>query len=176
MSLLIEHVIIYHIGGNLKNGKQFAVFLVEKEGFTCKKQLLKIFFNILKLETQAFGRHNYHYADLVLFMLLPNFKIYIVKKQNHLAAFNLVKFSKSFSYAHILLLAVDTANRRQHLATKLLKYVIDLSSIKQIVLEVRKDNLVAQNLYKSLCFKAIKTKHNFYKHPKCDALVMQRKI
>ena len=94
----------------------------------------KDFSDILKLETQAFGRHNYHYADLVLFMLLPNFKIYIVKKQNHLAAFNFVKFSKSFSRAHILLLAVDKTNRRQHLATNLLKYVIDLSSTKQIVL------------------------------------------
>ena len=136
----------------------------------------KDFSDILKLETQAFGRHNYHYVDLVLFMLLPNFKIYIVKKQDHLAAFNLVKFGKSFSRAHILLLAVDTAHRRQHLATNLLKYIIDLSSTKQIVLEVRKDNLVAQNLYKSIGFKAIKIKHHFYKHPKCDALIMQRKI
>lgn len=136
----------------------------------------KDLFDILKLETQAFGKHNYHYADLVLFMLLPNFKIYIVKKQNHLAAFNIVKFSKSFSRTHILLLAVDKTNRRQHLATNLLKYIIDLSSTKQIILEVRKDNSAAQNLYKSLGFKAIKTKHNFYKHPKCDALIMQRKV
>lgn len=132
--------------------------------------------DILKLETQAFGGHNYHYIDLVLFMLLPNFKIYIIKKQDHLAAFNIVKFSKSVSRAHILLLAVNKSNRRQHLATNLLKYIIDLSSTKQVVLEVRKDNLIAQNLYKSLGFKAIKTKHNFYKHPKCDALIMQRKV
>lgn len=136
----------------------------------------KDLFDILKLETQAFGRHNYHYVDLVLFMLLPNFKIYMIKKQDHLSAFNIVKFSKSFSRAHILLLAVNKTNRRQHLATNLLKYIIDLSSTKQVVLEVRKDNLVAQNFYKSLGFKAIKTKHNFYKHPKCDALIMQRKI
>lgn len=109
-------------------------------------------------------------------MLLPNFKIYIIKKQNHLAAFNLVKFSKSFSLVHILLLAVDKSNRRQHLATNLLKYVINLSDIRYVVLEVRKDNSVAQNLYKSLGFKTVKTKHNFYKHPKCDALIMQRKV
>lgn len=136
----------------------------------------KDLFDILKLETQAFGRHNYHYLNLVLFMLLPNFKIYIIKKQNHLAAFNIVKFSKSFSRAHILLLAVDKTNRRHHLATNLLKYIINLSNIKQIILEVCKDNSVAQNLYKSLGFKTIKTKHNFYKHPKCDALIMRRKV
>lgn len=93
-----------------------------------------------------------------------------------MAAFNLVKFSKSFSRAHILLLAVNKTDRRQHLATNLLKYIIDLSSTKQIILEVRKDNLIAQNLYKSLGFKTVKTKHNFYKHPKCDALIMQRKV
>lgn len=136
----------------------------------------KDLFDILKLETQAFGRHNYRYADLVLFTFLSNFKIYIIKKQNHLAAFTIVKFSKSFSCAHILLLAVDKTNRRQHLATNLLKYVINLSNIRYVVLEVRKDNLIAQNLYKSLGFKTIKTKHNFYKHPKCDALIMQRKV
>lgn len=136
----------------------------------------KDLFDILKLETQAFGRHNYHYADLVLFMLLPHFKIYIVKKQDHLAAFNIVKFSKSLSRVHILLLAVNKINRRQHLATNLLKYLINLSNTKQVVLEVRKDNSVAQNLYKSLGFKTIKTKHNFYKRPKCDALIMQRKV
>ena len=176
MSLLIEHVIIYHIGGNFKNGKTVCRFSCLESRFNMQEATFKDFFDILKLETQAFGRHNYHYADLVLFMLLPNFKIYIVKQHDHLAAFNLVKFSKSFSRAHILLLAVDTANKRQHLATNLLKYIIDLSSTKQIVLEVRKDNLVAQNLYKSFGFKTIKTKHNFYKHPKCDALIMQRKI
>lgn len=141
-----------------------------------QEAIFKDFFDILKLEIQAFGRHNYHYADLVLFMLLPNFKIYVVNKQDHLAAFTIVKFSKSFSRAHILLLAVDKTNRRQHLGTNLLKYIINLSNTRQVILEVRKDNSVAQNLYKSLGFKTIKTKHNFYRRPKCDALIMQRKV
>lgn len=127
MSLLIEHVIIYHIGGNLKNGKTICRFSCLESRFDIQEATFKDFSDILKLETQAFGKHNYHYADLVLFTLLPNFKIYILlKKQDHLAAFNLIKFSKSFSRAHILLLAVDKTNRRQHLATNLLKYIIDL--------------------------------------------------
>ncbi len=63
--------------------------------------------------------------------------------------------------------------RKRGVASKLLSYIFDMYRIRNIrfMLEVRKDNLLAINLYKKFGFKQIYVRRKYYKNE--DGIIME---
>ncbi len=76
---------------------------------------------------------------------------------------------------HILNLAVHKQYRRKGMASKILMLAIDCwkrDGVKTVLLEVRRSNKVAQELYKKFGFHVIVSRTRYYKSPVEDAFVM----
>lgn len=83
-------------------------------------------------------------------------------------------FSKE---SEILNIAIDKNFQRKSYAQALLEHMelIIHNSVENIFLEVRKDNIPAQNLYKKIGFKEVGLRKRYYKD-KVDAIIMKKKI
>ena len=76
---------------------------------------------------------------------------------------------------HILNLAVKNHYRRKGIASKILQFAISYwkkDGVKTVLLEVRRSNMAAQELYKKFGFSVILIRTRYYKNPVEDALVM----
>lgn len=76
---------------------------------------------------------------------------------------------------HILNLAVHKNYRRKGIASKMMRAAIDYwrrDGVKTVLLEVRRSNKAAQELYKKFGFNVIVSRTRYYKNPVEDALVM----
>lgn len=78
---------------------------------------------------------------------------------------------KLIDEAHILHMATHPEHLRMGIARKMMKKALSVRA-KKFILEVRKGNLAAQNLYKSLGFKVISIRNKYYSDNDEDALVM----
>lgn len=86
-----------------------------------------------------------------------------------------ISFEKVFEEGQIISVATDKTYRRRGLAKKLFYDVIKFAQangVELFTLEVRSDNIPAINLYKSLGFKEVGVRKNYYKSPACDAILM----
>ncbi len=86
-----------------------------------------------------------------------------------------------YGECYISKLAVSPEHRRRGIASMLLNKVAErVSDVKnrpaQIVLEVRKSNTAAINLYKKFGFTEIYEKENMYENPRENALVLMREF
>lgn len=90
-------------------------------------------------------------------------------------AFMVARLIKLENCAELYNIATDEKYRRSGIAGKLLGELVKRSvdsNLNRIMLEVRKSNLPAINLYKSEGFTILGTKKDFYKSPVEDALTM----
>jgi len=78
---------------------------------------------------------------------------------------------KLIDEAHILHMATHPEHLRMGIAHRMMKKALSVRA-KKFILEVRKGNLAAQNLYKSLGFKVISIRNKYYSDNDEDALVM----
>ncbi len=82
---------------------------------------------------------------------------------------------KVFNEGDITNIAIDKKYRGMGIGTNLMleamNYIRKLE-IKDLMLEVRKSNLVAQGLYEKVGFKSIGIRRNFYEKPLEDAVIM----
>lgn len=82
---------------------------------------------------------------------------------------------RTLDIIHLFKIFIDDAYKGNGYAKLLLESMIDNSKgLKEIYLEVRKNNISAVNIYKKNKFKIIDTKINYYKNPTDDALIMVR--
>lgn len=80
---------------------------------------------------------------------------------------------------HITNIAVDKKYRGLGVGKKLIEGLIDLckdGGITAMTLEVRKSNIIAQNLYKSYGFVEAGIRPNYYADDNEDAIIMWKKI
>lgn len=83
----------------------------------------------------------------------PEVIVVTARVDRTLAGFAAMQFGES--HAHLILLAIDPAFRRQRLADRLMAFLeqsCDAAGIQQIGLEVRADNDVARGFYRELGF------------------------
>ncbi len=96
----------------------------------------------------------------------PRFKAYHIEKKAFLIVHKID--DKEFE---IITIGVDPKHRRVGLAKYLLNHLIrKLATGSKIFLEVSTDNLSAVNLYKSLGFKEVSLRKNYYQNN--DATIM----
>jgi len=98
---------------------------------------------------------------------LSNF--YVARKGKKIVGY--IGVQKLIDEAHILHMATHPDYRRQGIAHKLMKKAMAVRAQK-FILEVRKSNLAAQNLYKKFGFKVISIRNKYYSDNDEDALVM----
>lgn len=90
-----------------------------------------------------------------------------------------ISFEKVFDEGQIISVATDAEHRREGCAKKLFAQVTELAKTAQIqlfTLEVRSDNTPAVALYKSLGFKEVGRRKNYYKSPLSDAILMDLQL
>ena len=73
---------------------------------------------------------------------------------------------------HINTLAVRRACRRQGIATRLVRWVLQETAAPQATLEVRRSNLAALKLYEKLGFRATAVRERYYQNPDEDGLIL----
>ncbi|MBQ8540226.1 MAG: ribosomal protein S18-alanine N-acetyltransferase [Clostridia bacterium] len=86
-----------------------------------------------------------------------------------------ISYEKVFDEGQIISVATHPCCRRQGYAKTLFEEVLSLAKqdgIALFTLEVRSDNLAALELYKSLGFKEVGVRKNYYQSPLCDAILM----
>ncbi|MBR5535588.1 MAG: ribosomal protein S18-alanine N-acetyltransferase [Clostridia bacterium] len=90
-----------------------------------------------------------------------------------------ISFEKVFDEGQIISVATDPRYRGKGFAKKLFHEVIKSAKengITFFTLEVRSNNTSAIALYKSLGFKEVGLRKNYYQNPVCDALLMDLQI
>jgi ribosomal-protein-alanine N-acetyltransferase len=79
--------------------------------------------------------------------------------------------------AEIFKIAVSTSSRRKSYAAKMIENILQdclSSGVKNIFLEVDKDNNAAINLYTKFGFEMRFVRNNYYKHSSSNALVLRK--
>lgn len=81
--------------------------------------------------------------------------------------------------AELLRIAVDKSYRRQGIASRMMKDMLDElreSGAERVSLEVRAHNISAVRLYKKYGFRDIFIRNNYYSNPEDDALIFQLEL
>ena len=73
---------------------------------------------------------------------------------------------------HINTLAVAASYRRQGIATRLLRFVLERTGASRATLEVRRSNTAALSLYGGLGFQTIAVREGYYSNPDEDGLIL----
>ncbi len=131
---------------------------------------------IYNIETTSFGYEAFSKNFLLdLLCRFPEFFIVAEKDSKVVGYLSAVLEGYVNKICHILSLAVLPEYRGKSIGSALLRYLIDLVKIRgisSIILEVKKDNVVAINLYKKFGFKTIGYRHKYYRDGS-DALIMK---
>lgn len=90
-----------------------------------------------------------------------------------------VIFEKVFDEGHITNLAVGKGNRRQGIASRLIRSALDLArreNVREVFLEVRESNREAISLYLKFGFSEIGRRKKYYPKANEDALILHSYI
>lgn len=104
-----------------------------------------------------------------------NKQAYVYIENNKIIAF--VSFVISYERAELYYIFVDNEYRRNHVASKLMEYMIDVCSkkdVETIDLEVKSTNEIAINLYKKYGFDVVNVRKKYYNG--IDAYLMLKRI
>ena len=104
---------------------------------------------------------------------LNNNQIEVIEYQGKIIAFAIWQTVLDEAELHLIL--TDITYRRQGYAEKLIQsFVCTHNDIRRIILEVRKSNTAAINLYEKQGFKAISERKDYYMFPIENALIMEK--
>ena len=97
--------------------------------------------------------------------------ILVYEIDNKIIAF--LDYSKMYEKMEIYYIYVLNEFRHNHIATKLLEYMINNNEFENITLEVNVNNIGAINLYKKFNFEIVATREKYYNG--VDAYLMERR-
>ena len=97
--------------------------------------------------------------------------ILVYEIDNKIVAF--LDYSKMYEKMEINYIYVLNEFRHNHIATKLLEYMINNNEFENITLEVNVNNIGAINLYKKFNFEIVATREKYYNG--VDAYLMERR-
>ncbi len=143
--------------------------------FLIRKFMPRDFQQIVAIEEEAFRDH-----DEFLYMKLyeMNSEGFLVAEMDGVVVGFAVGMLTSHIEGRIFSIAVDKKNRRMGFATLLIKELLDnfrKNGVIIVRLEVRKSNLIAQELYQKLGFNTVDIIPKYY-HDGESALIMKKII
>lgn len=130
-----------------------------------KKENLKTLYT---MEREIFKNNCFSYIQLEEMFLMKNYNIYVISVNQGLVGY-LIIFDNSESL-EIIKIGVLNKERKKGLGKTLINEAKKIK--KNILLEVRKSNLVAIKFYKENSFIEVGIRKNYYEKEREDALVM----
>lgn len=108
---------------------------------------------------------------LVEMLASPITRVYVARTPNgRVVAFCACWVIENELYINTV--AVNPTMRRQGIARRLLRYILESTRAARATLEVRRSNVAAQKLYETLGFAITAVRPRYYSNPEEDALVM----
>ena len=132
--------------------------------------------NVLKVENDCFSTP-WSRDSFVRELVENKIALYLVAKIEKIAV-GYIGVWKIFNEGHITNVAVHSDYRGKGIATRLISELLSLcekDGIDAFTLEVRRSNIVAQNLYKKFQFAECGFRKGYYQDTKEDAIIMWRK-
>ena len=121
--------------------------------------------HILEIEKLSFP---YPWNKEIIEPMLINFSV-VKNQQKRIIGF--ISLETILDETHILHMAVHPDFRRQKVASKMVEFALNNNS-KKCVLEVRKSNQAARELYEKFGFKEVLERKKYYQENGEDALVL----
>lgn len=131
--------------------------------------------NIVKIENEALG-HSLGYDMLKGIIDNPLMNAYVYEEDNKILGYISVSFDGIT--LEILNFCVDVNNQNKGIGKSILNNIIDKykkEGCKNIILDVRENNLRAIHVYESFGFKLIFKREKYY-NDLCNALIYEKKL
>jgi ribosomal-protein-alanine N-acetyltransferase len=98
-----------------------------------------------------------------------NYKFYVLKENDKIVAYLILH--NCYDVHEIIKIAVDEKKRKNGLGEKLIKWAFN-EITTPLFLEVRKNNIAAQNLYKKIGFEIVGERKGYYQDTGENAILM----
>lgn len=132
---------------------------------------------VLNIEKKSFPNpwtYNIFYYELIQNRYA---KYFVLEKNKEIIGYlGLWLRGRSF---HITNIAIKERWRKKGYGGRFLRFTEKMATkhkVEKISLEVRRSNLIAQNMYRKYGYKVTKIRKNYYQDEKEDALVMEKKL
>ena len=134
---------------------------------------------IMLLEHECFGKDAWAEETMRFELLADHTRYFVLEIDGKLLGYAGLSKVPGSEQADVQTIAVDAALRGQGFGRKLMDRLLTEARTlhaNEIFLEVRADNLVAQNLYESLGFEHIDTRKRYYQPDNVDAWIMRARL
>lgn len=131
---------------------------------------------IMALETATFPGDAWSRDAMLAELASPHTLYLVVLSDDELVGYAGLSAPSGADQADIQTIAVDGTHRRLGIGTLLVEQLLSAArgrGVREVFLEVRADNPVAQALYRSLGFEAIGVRPRYYQPDDVDAVVMK---
>ena len=134
---------------------------------------------IMQLEHDCFGKDSWAEETMRFELLAEHTRYFVLEIEDKILGYAGLSKVAGSDQADVQTIAVSANLRGQGFGRKLMERLLtEARSLRagEIFLEVRADNLVAQNLYESLGFEHIDTRKRYYQPDDVDAWIMRARL
>lgn len=96
--------------------------------------------------------------------LEAGYDCWVIEQKNEIVAFAVLYIAKSIREAHLMNICVNPNHQQQGIGRGLLRYLLKYAGeyVDKIILEVRRSNKIALQLYQQMGFKVIGERKGYY--------------
>ncbi|WP_338817213.1 ribosomal protein S18-alanine N-acetyltransferase [Parvimonas micra] len=131
-------------------------------------------FDILSLDNENFSNN---FEEAFYLEYIQNQRVIVAEKEKNVIGY--ILFNQILDEAEIYKIVVSKDFRKKQIAFKIMEFFQDelkKNDVKKIFLEVRKNNILAINLYKKCGFIEIREIVDYYSNPKENGIMMLKEV
>lgn len=131
-------------------------------------------FDILSLDNENFSNN---FEESFYLEYIQNQRVIVAEKEKNVIGY--ILFNQILDEAEIYKIVVSKDFRKKQIAFKIMEFFQDelkKNDVKKIFLEVRKNNILAINLYKKCGFIEIREIVDYYSNPKENGIMMLKEV
>ena len=131
-------------------------------------------FDILSLDNENFSNN---FKEAFYLEYIKNQRVIVAEKEKNVIGY--ILFNQILDEAEIYKIVVSKDFRKKQIAFKIMEFFQDelkKNDVKKIFLEVRKNNILAINLYKKCGFIEIREIVDYYSNPKENGIMMLKEV
>lgn len=131
-------------------------------------------FDILSLDNENFSNN---FEEAFYLEYIKNQRVIVAEKEKNVIGY--ILFNQILDEAEIYKIVVSKDFRKKQIAFKIMEFFQDelkKNDVKKIFLEVRKNNILAINLYKKCGFIEIREIVDYYNNPKENGIMMLKEV
>ena len=131
-------------------------------------------FDILSLDNENFSNN---FKEAFYLEYIKNQRVIVAEKEENVIGY--VIFNQILDEAEIYKIVVLKELRKKQIAFKIIEFLLNelkKNNVEKIFLEVRKNNILAINLYKKCGFIEIREIVDYYSNPKENGIMMLKEV